>query len=406
MKHATTRSSMLRCSRALFASILLAATQCLAADAAATPARAANATPAPAPAASPQAAPETHCDTPQERANLARYVDFAAAVLDGAAPARASGFYAPQFTWHDAPEGMPQGAAPMQRLHAAWRKAYPDAKVTTAFVLCAGDLLLAKQRLTGTNTGPLLGRAPSGKPLAAWHTETYRFTDDGRLLAQWGENPFKIASRAAGWTLAWPADLPPGTPLPPSPPLRSMLPNAPDAAPAPSGNLGHPSLVRCDGDAPLLASYYDLFNNLWISRRVDEIGRWVDPLFSTPFTPPGAPRGPQLLAGFVGGVKVAFPKRHLFNDVVLCGDGIVAARQTVLAINDGPFMGKPPTHRVTLVTWTDTYRFRDGKVYETYAADGDTIDTARQLGWVLLAPGESRPQVAPLDWIDRYPAAD
>ena len=184
-----------------------------------------------------------------------------------------------------------------------------------------------------------------------------------------------------------------------------MLPNAPDTAAPPSGNLGHPTLLRCDGEAPLLASYYELFNNLWIARRIEEIGRWVDPQFSTPFTPPNVSRGPQLLAGFVGGVKAAFPKRHLFNDVVLCGDGIVAARQTVLAINDGPFLGKPPTHRVTLVTWTDTYRFRDGKVYETYAADGDTIDTARQLGWVLLPPGEKLPQLASLDWIDRYPAA-
>jgi hypothetical protein len=60
---------------------------------------------------------------------------------------------------------------------------------------------------------------------------------------------------------------------------------------------------------------------------------------------------------------------------------------------------------VSLVTWTDTYRFRNGKVYETYAADGDTLDTARQLGWVLLAPGESRPGLEPIPWLDRYPYA-
>lgn len=382
--------------------LLLALQPCAAAlaattAAAATAATTTNGTTAPA-------MPETHCDSPEERANLARYTEFAATVLNGADPARAAGFYAPQFTWHDAPERMPAGAAPMQRLQAAWRAAYPDAKVGTVFVLCAGDLLLAKQQLTGTNTGPLLGRAPTGRPLQAWHTETYRYAD-GRLVAQWGENPFKIASRAAGWTLAWPGDLPPGTPLPASLALRSMLPNAPDAAPGAPAHLGHPTLLRCDGEGPLLASYYDLFDNLWLSRRVDEIDRWVDPQFSLPMLPPGAARGPQLLAGFVKGVQAAFPKRHLFNDVVLCADGIVAARQTVLAINDGPFLGKPPTHRVTLVTWTDTYRFRNGRVYETYAADGDTIDTARQLGWVLLPPGESRPPTAPIEWLDVYPAA-
>ncbi len=317
---------------------------------------------------------------------------------------RTDTFFAADFTWHDAPEGLPPGAAPMRRLAEDLRTAFPDLEVTTVFVLCAGDLLMTRQELTGRNTGPFLGRAASGKPLQAWHTETYRFRD-GRLLAQWGENPFKLASRAAGWTLAWPDDLPAGTPLPPSPPLRSRLPNVPDTQPPASGNLGHPTLLRCDGDETLLASYYELFNNLWLGRNVAQIERWVDADFSLPILTAGAPRGPQLLANFVGSVQAAFPRRHIFNDVVLCGDGIVVARQTVVAINDGPFLGKPPTHRVTLVTWTDTYRFRNGKVYETYAADGDTIDTARQLGWVLLAPGEARPTLAPIPWIDRYPHA-
>jgi predicted ester cyclase len=350
------------------------------------------------------ATPETHCDTPAEQANLNRYLAFADQVLNAGALDRAESFYAPGFIWHDAPEATPPGAAPMRRLVEDLRTAFPGLEVTTAFVLCAGDLVMAKQELTGTHTGPFLGHAPTGKPLKAWHTEIYRFAG-GRLLAQWGENPFKLASRAAGWTLAWPGDLPAGTPLPPSPPLRSMLPNAPDPQPAAAGNLGHPTLLRCDGDEALLASYYDLFNHLWLSRNVAQIERWVDADFSLPMLPPGAPRGPQLLANFVRGVQAAFPKRHLFNDVVLCGDGIVAARQTVVAINDGPFLGKPPTHRVALVTWTDTYRLRGGKVYETYGADGDTVDTARQLGWVLLAPGETRPSLAPIPWIDRYPHA-
>jgi predicted ester cyclase len=357
-------------------------------------------------AATPGAAapPETHCDTPAEQANLKRYLEFADQVLNAGAPDRAESFYAPDFTWHDAPDDLPPGAAPMRHLLGDLRRAFPDLKVTTAFVLCAGDLLMTRQQLTGTGTGPFLGHAASGKPLQVWHTETYRFAN-GRLVAQWGENPFKLASRAAGWTLAWPGDLPAGTPLPPSPPLRSRLPNAPDAQPAPPGNLGHPTLLRCDGDEALLASYYDLFDNLWLGRKVAQIERWVDADFSLPMLPPGAPRGPQLLAKFVDGVRAAFPKRHIFNDVVLCGDGIVSARQTVVAINDGPYLGKPPSHRVTLVTWTDTYRFRNGKVYETYAADGDTIDTARQLGWVLLAPGETRPALEPIAWIDRYPHA-
>jgi hypothetical protein len=172
-----------------------------------------------------------------------------------------------------------------------------------------------------------------------------------------------------------------------------------------ANNLGHPTLERCPGTEKLLASYYDLFNNLWLSRRTDEIDRWVDPEFTVPALPRGATHGPDIVKKFVLGVKEAFPKRHLFNDVVLCKDNIVSARQTVVAFNDGPFLGKPPSHNVTIVTWTDTYRFRDGRIYETYAADGDTVDTVRQIGWVLIPPGEEKPVTEPIPWIDRYPYA-
>jgi predicted ester cyclase len=148
---------------------------------------------------------ETHCSSPAEQANLQRYLALADAVWNGADLARAPEFFAPDFVWHDAPAGMPPGPAPMRRLVEDLRAAFPDRKVATEFVLCADDMVMVKQRLTGTNSGSFLGRPPTGKAHAVWHSETYRFRD-GRLIEQWGENPFKAVAIATGWRLEWPAD--------------------------------------------------------------------------------------------------------------------------------------------------------------------------------------------------------
>ena len=170
------------------------------------------------------------------------------------------------------------------------------------------------------------------------------------------------------------------------------------------GNLGQPTEVHCD-NASLLATYYGFFDEIWISRKMDELEKWVDPAFMGPEEMPGAPKGPPAVRRFEEFVATAFPRRILFNDLVLCADNIIGAYQTVVAINDGPFLGQPATGLLTRVTWTDTYRFRDGRVYQTLAADGDTLDTRRQLGWRLVPPGSAKPTGKPVPWVDYYPYA-
>jgi hypothetical protein len=170
------------------------------------------------------------------------------------------------------------------------------------------------------------------------------------------------------------------------------------------GNLGQPTEVHCK-DETLLASYYGLFNEIWISRRMDRVERWVDPDFTGPEPAPGGVRGPAVIRGFESFVSSAFPRRMLFNDLMLCADNIIASYQTVLAINDGPFLGQPPSGRLTRVTWTDTYRFREGKVYQTLASDGDSLGTRMQVGWRLVPPGGTAPLGTPVPWVDYYPYA-
>jgi len=171
----------------------------------------------------------------------------------------------------------------------------------------------------------------------------------------------------------------------------------------PATHLGAPVETHCRGQDALLASYYGLFDNIWLARRLDKLDRYVDPDFSIPNAPPAMPKGQAIISGFVTMVKTAFPKRYLINDLILCGDNIVVARQTVMAINDGPFMGKPPSGVTTTVTWTDSYRFRDGRLLQTFGADGDSLGTSRQIGWVLTPPGDAAPATTPIPWVDIYP---
>jgi predicted ester cyclase len=162
------------------------------------------------------------------------------------------------------------------------------------------------------------------------------------------------------------------------------------------GNLGQPTEVHC-ANPTLLDTYYGFFDEIWISRRMDAVDRWVDPQFTGPVAAPGMPTGSALVRMFEESISNAFPRRYLFNDLVLCEDNIVAAYQTVIALNEGPFLGKPPSGRLTRVTWTDTYRFREGRVYQTLASDGDTI------GWKLVPPGATQPVRSPIPWVDYYP---
>ncbi len=190
--------------------------------------------------------------------------------------------------------------------------------------------------------------------------------------------------------------------------LAAALAIAAPAFAAPEGaqeaDLPRPGEVHCQGHEPLLASYLGLFDNIWTGRKLSQLDRWTDPGFGFQAAPPGGRTGGQAaMAGFVKMIASAFPKRQLFNDVVLCADNIVVARQTVVAINDGPFLGKPASGVTTTVTWTDSYRFRDGRVYETLAADGDTLGTQRQIGWKLVPPGAAAPVDGPIPWVDVYP---
>jgi predicted ester cyclase len=150
---------------------------------------------------------ETHCETPASRQLLTTYQRYAADILNGRDFSHLEAYVAPNFRWHDAPPGTPEGPAPLERLLSDLAIAYPDRQVRTRFALCADDLILVQQELTGTNTGPLLGYPPSGKVHRALHTEIYRI-DEGRITELWGEGVIPLLLLQSGWTLTPPRSAP------------------------------------------------------------------------------------------------------------------------------------------------------------------------------------------------------
>lgn len=78
-----------------------------------------------------------------------------------------------------------QGADSIKRRVAAFRIGFPDLTLTMGHVVAAGDMVATSYTLTGTNTGPFAGAAPTGKRVTMEGMAFYRLAD-GRIVEGWG----------------------------------------------------------------------------------------------------------------------------------------------------------------------------------------------------------------------------
>lgn len=93
---------------------------------------------------------------------------------------------AEDFVEHQAiPPGFPAGREGVKVLLAEYRKAFPDLRMTIEKYLEQGDVGCAVVRLTGTNTGPLMGQPATGKPVDISLVDVVRVVD-GRAVEHWG----------------------------------------------------------------------------------------------------------------------------------------------------------------------------------------------------------------------------
>lgn len=64
------------------------------------------------------------------------------------------------------------------------RDAFPDQQFQEEIVLAENDLVFLAWSVTGTNTGPLYGRAPTGKQVTVYGADVLRLTD-GKIVEHW-----------------------------------------------------------------------------------------------------------------------------------------------------------------------------------------------------------------------------
>lgn len=68
---------------------------------------------------------------------------------------------------------------------AEFRAAFPDYHLELDDVIAEGDRVATRGRITGTNTGSLLGMPPTGRPICVDAIDIMRI-EDGRIVEHWG----------------------------------------------------------------------------------------------------------------------------------------------------------------------------------------------------------------------------
>jgi predicted ester cyclase len=143
-----------------------------------------------------------------------------------------------------------------------------------------------------------------------------------------------------------------------------------------------------DGEANK-AIYRSLMDQVWNRRDLSAIDRYLaaDFIEHNKNLPPGVAGRKQ----FVTAVLAAFSDYHAeVEEVVAEGDKIVARVQWT-GTQDGPFQGRPPTHR-KLRFWTaDFFRVADGKLAEHW----DVVDSLPRAIALGLVPEPAQAPAAP-----------
>jgi len=91
--------------------------------------------------------------------------------------------FPPSFEEHQ--YGHPSTLAGLKQSIAGLRKAIPDLTLTIDEMTTSGDKVWARMTARGTNEGPFMGFAPTGKSFTITVIDVCRFKD-GKIVEQWG----------------------------------------------------------------------------------------------------------------------------------------------------------------------------------------------------------------------------
>ena len=139
--------------------------------------------------AAPAVAMETQCKGNEK--NLETYLKMYDVLFMKRDESRVLEFYAPEFVSHnsDARAGGAETrtAESMKPMWIDSKKNQPDRVMINELILCAGNLVVARVTMKGTQTGPLFGMTATGKTYSTTATDIYRFKD-GKVVERWGNN--------------------------------------------------------------------------------------------------------------------------------------------------------------------------------------------------------------------------
>lgn len=88
---------------------------------------------------------------------------------------------------HDPGPGQVAGPAGYRALFTEMRTAFPDMKVTPEIMVADEDSIAFAYTFTGTQTGPLMGLAPTGKSVTMRGLQISKFKD-GMMVERWGSS--------------------------------------------------------------------------------------------------------------------------------------------------------------------------------------------------------------------------
>ncbi|MBI4258264.1 MAG: ester cyclase [Thaumarchaeota archaeon] len=94
-------------------------------------------------------------------------------------------FFAPNFVDHSFAPGKDAGLDDVKRAFIAFRKAFPDTRVTVEDMLAEGDKVVARFTWRGTHRGEFMGLAPTGKKVAMNVIDIIRISK-GKVVERWG----------------------------------------------------------------------------------------------------------------------------------------------------------------------------------------------------------------------------
>ena len=84
----------------------------------------------------------------------------------------------------DIEQGGFQGNDGHKELMGLYRTAFPDLTVPAEAIIGDGDVVMTRWTATGTNTGPMLGAAPTGKTMNICGFWMHRFEGD-KIAEEW-----------------------------------------------------------------------------------------------------------------------------------------------------------------------------------------------------------------------------